>query len=216
MKEYSMLWQILIPDIPHRYTKTVRLLALLNTQMRPGVRVLLYRDNLNVSYRDKLQALMDAATADYVSYLSDDDSVHEAFIPRVCEALASEPDYVGFRVRYTEGGNLQLPVMHSLRCGGWYQGPSGFSRDFMYYNPIRRERVKDVPFRGHACDEEWAEDLRNLGEKWREEFNDEEMLLYQRDSSDNFHTPRNPVPEFLVFPLPEYSWLDLLETSCAC
>src|SRR5438477_5863085 len=183
-----MTWQILIPDIPHRYSKTCALLKLLDSQMRPGVRVLLYRDNLAVSYREKLQTLMDGATADYVSYLSDDDSVSWNFIPRICEALEKDPDYVGFMVRYTEAGKLQLPVIHSLRCGGWYHGPNGFSRDFMYYNPIRRDRVKDVRFRGTACDEEWAEDLRNLGQHWTEEFIDREMLHYQRDFSDNFHT----------------------------
>ena len=46
----------------------------------------------------------DMATADYTSHLANDDSVAPDFIPRVLEAMESDPDYVGFKVRYTEAG----------------------------------------------------------------------------------------------------------------
>lgn len=39
-------WQILIPTIPHRHDKLAGLLETLDAQMRPGVGVLAYRDNL--------------------------------------------------------------------------------------------------------------------------------------------------------------------------
>src|SRR5271170_3483144 len=108
--------------------------------MLPGVRVVVWRDNLEHPYRDKLQGLMDAATADYVSTLADDDMVSPHFISAIIEAMMRfGNDYIGFRVRYTRDGILQQPVVHSLACGGWIDGAAQLNRDLMYYNPIRRE-----------------------------------------------------------------------------
>ncbi len=208
-----MIWQILIPTIPHRHVRLCGLLQVLDAQMRPDVRVTVYYDNLQASYRSKLQALYDAATADYVSSLADDDSVAPDFIPKVLNAMSEQPDQVGFRVRYTESGIRALPVIHSIRCGGWYQDGAGLYRDHMYYNPVRRELAQQVRFRGVACDEEWAEDLRKLGIVKTEEFIDEEVFYYQRTITDNFDTPKSPYSADQIPPLPEYPWLDVLDAA---
>jgi hypothetical protein len=202
-----MRWQILIPHMPHRHRSLVRLLDVLADQMKPNVEVIVYTDNLEVPYREKLQTLYDMATADYVSSLGNDDSVAPDFVPRVLRALELDPDYVGFRVRYTEAGVLQSPVTHSLECGGWADTPQGYYRDLMYYNPVRRELAQQVRFRGDFCDVEWADDLRVLGCVKSEIFVDAEMLYYQRDPSDNFHTNRQPMPVEDIPRLPEYPFV---------
>lgn len=196
-----MRWQILIPTIPHRHAVLTELLGVLAAQMAPDVEVLIYHDNLEASYTEKLQALADAATADYTSHLADDDSVAPDFIPRILEAFTEDPDYVGFRVRYTEKGVEQLPVVHSLTGYGWYTTYTTIVRDLMYYNPIRRELAEEVRFRGRYCDMEWAEDLRKLGHVETQVFIDDQMLYYRHDSSNNFHTPRQPFPANEI-PLP--------------
>lgn len=212
-----MRYQILIPTIPHRHEKLVHLLGVLDAQMHSdmvqdeGVRALLWRDNLEATYEQKLQGLMDAATGEYVSVLQDDDMVAPNFLDTVLDALDANPDQVGWPVRYTEAGVLQCPVIHSIRCGGWYATASGYYRDFMYFNPMKRELAQQVRFRGPYCDEEWAQDHRALGAVKTEEFIDEEIFWYQRDSSDNFHTPRQPFAPGDILPLPEYPWLDILE-----
>ena len=193
-------WQILVPHIPHRHAKLLDLLDVLEAQMRPGVEVLIYTDNLEVSYTEKLQTLMDAATADYVSVMSNDDSVSPDFVTLIAEALKSWPDYVGFRVRYTEAGIPQAPVIHSLQCGCWRDTPDILLRDLMYYNPIRRGLAQRVKFRGQFCDTEWADDLRALGCVRTEVFIDQELHYYQRDPADNFHTTRVPMEEMPVIP----------------
>ncbi len=205
-------WQILVTTIPHRHDRLCRLLALLDSQMRPGVGVLLRQDNIRDGYRRNLQELMDAATAEYVSAIADDDSVSPDFIPRITEALESRPDYVGFRVRYTENGVRQKPVIHSLSCGGWQEHGPEFRRDLMYQNPVRREHAQQVKFRGLACDTEWADDMRALGIVRTEVFIDDELFYYQRDLSDYIATPRQPLPENLIQPLPAYPWLTVLLT----
>jgi hypothetical protein len=206
-----MRYQILVPHIPHRHKKLLELLDVLAAQMRPDVEVLVYTDNLDVSYAEKCQTLADMATADYTSHLANDDSVAPDFIPRILEAMEQGPDYVGFRVRYTEAGVRQQPVIHSLDCGGWFDEPHLLLRDLMYYNPIRRVLAQQVKFRGPFCDIEWADDLRALGVVKREVFIDDEMLYYRRDSSDNFHTPRVPMPADEIPELPEYPFVRHIE-----
>jgi hypothetical protein len=208
----GLQWQIVIPTIPHRYSKLLGLLDVLEPQLegRFGVRVLAWRDNLEHSYAEKLQALYDEATADYVSSLADDDSVAPDFIARCLTAMKSGPDQVGFRVRYTEAGVLQLPVIHSMRNPGWYGTGYGLFRDHMYYNPVKRELAAEVRFRGPYCDEEWAADMRALGHVTTEKFIDAEMLYYQRDSADNFHTRRYPMDPADIPPKPQRPWLDWL------
>lgn len=207
---------MIIPTIPHRNAKLCSLLKTLDDQMQPGFSALVYRDNLQADLPTKMNALMDGVTAEYVSTMSDDDSVCPDFIPRVMAAIdESHPDQVGFRVRYTESGIPQPPVIHSLRCGGWFDTATGFYRDIMHFNPVRTELAKQVRFRGLVCDVEWAEDLRNLGIIKREEFIDDEIFYYRRDNSDNFHTVvrREPMPEADIQPLPYYPWLSSLEIS---
>jgi hypothetical protein len=208
-------WQIMIPTIPHRHEKLLELLGVLDMQMQSGVQVLVYRDNLQASLPAKFQALMDAATAEYVSFIADDDSVCSYFIPVVLAAMQSGSDQIGFRVRYTESGVPQAPVIHSMRCGGWYSTPSGHYRDFMFFNPHRRKLVQPVKFRGLVCDEEWAEDLRALGVVKTETFIDNEIFYYRRTSSDNFHTvvQRQPLLAGAIPPLPSYPWLKILEAD---
>lgn len=203
----ALKWQILIPHMPHRHAKLCQLLDTLASQMRRGVEVVVLTDNLEACYRDKMQALYDMATAEYVSSLANDDLVAPDFIPRIMAAFDDGPDYVGFRVRYTEAGQPQPPVIHSLTAGGWYQNGTGIFRDLMYYNPIRLELARLVKFRGEFCDEEWAADLRALECVRTEVFIDDEMLYYQRDPADNFHVRRQPMPPAEIPPLPEYPFV---------
>lgn len=197
-----MKWQILIPHIPHRHDTLVELLDALAAQMRPGVQVIIYPDNLEASYATKLQALADAADAEYTSHLSNDDLVAEDFIPAILGAFKQEPDYVGFKVLYTLNGVPQMACVHSLQAGGWRDTPECLYRDLMYYNPIRRDLAEMVTFRGDYCDREWADDLRALGCVKNEVFIDRELHHYRWSTADNFHTGRQPVPEDQIPELP--------------
>jgi len=219
----SPTWNILITTIPHRHDRVCGLLALIDSQMRPGVSVLLCRDEHLHGYRPGLQALMDAATAEYVSAIADDDSYAPDTIPRIMAALETRPDYVGFRVRFTQNGYRQNLVTHSLAYHGWngcvpsehgYSrpfGPDGFNLDLMYVNPIRREYAQQVRFRGLACDVEWADDIRALGVVKTEAFIDDEIFYYQRNLSDYISTPRGTFREDVIQPLPSYPWLTVVE-----
>lgn len=208
-----MKWEILIPHIPHRHAQLLRLLDALEPQMRRGVAVVIYSDNLEVGYGDKCQALLQASSAEYVSWLSNDDGVAPDFVPAILEALEQKPDYVGFRVRYTEDGVPQLPVYHSLRYPGWFSTGTGIYRDLMHYNPIRRDLALMVRFSHedpYLADRIWANDLRNLGCVKSEVFIDREMHYYQHSNGDHFITARQPYPEPLPV-LPEYPFVRYID-----
>lgn len=204
-------WDILIPTIPHRHDKLVRLLDTLKPQVRPGFSVIVYRDNLETPYGPKCDALMNASKAEYISFLSDDDSVAPDFVKRIDKALKTRPDYVGFKVRFHEDGVLQRPVIHSLEYGCWDDRPDAYVRDIVHFNPIRRELAIQAPFRGHEItDREWADDLRALGIVKTQVFIDAEIHYYQHTLSDFILTGRRPMPDEDIPPLPGYRWVRYL------
>lgn len=207
-----MLYQFLVPTVPHRHEKLCRLLEVIDRQVVPEVEALVYRDNLRISYREKLQALSDFATGDYVSILQDDDSIAPDYLVRVLEALKEDPDQVGFRVRHTTDG-IHANVIHSkIHWPGEMFTGDTYYRDFMYFNPMRRELFQAVRFRGDACDDEWTHDQRALGAVKTEVFIDDQMLYYMRTSNDNWHTLRSrpPLPADEIPALPAYPWLRVL------
>ena len=200
-------YDILIATIPHRHDKLVSVLDALDPQMQEGVGVLVYRDNLDVPWVEKCRALEEASTADYISHLDDDDMVSPDFVPRIMEALTSRPDYVGFRVRWTQDGIYQMPVVHSLVSPGWHNADGALFRDIVDKNPIRRDLALQTSWEGaNGADRTWALGLRRLGIVKREVFIDAEVYRYQESRDDTFMTLRAPMEDPLP-ELPRYPWL---------
>jgi hypothetical protein len=175
-------WDILICSIPHRDEMLTDLLGELRRQHQNGVRVLVCRDNVQMQYGDKCQKLLDASTADYVSFLDDDDWIVEDFIATIRGALDERPDYVGFKVRYTENGVPQMPVIHSLQYDGWHNSPDVLHRDIVHFNPIRRDIAVQARWAGGCgADREWADALRRIGCVKTEVFVDRELHHYRHE-----------------------------------
>lgn len=199
-------WQVLITSIPHRHEKLLELLECLDGQAQPGFGALLYRDDLEVSYGDKTQVLIEAATADYVSCVDDDDLLAPDAVEKVITALEKLPQYVGFRVRWTRDGVPQLPVVHSLACGGWHDRPERLERDITQFNPIRRDLALLGRWEGgYEAERRWAAGVRDSQRVGDEEFIDEELYYYRESTADTFKTDRQKLghmPE-----LPSYPWL---------
>jgi hypothetical protein len=201
----AVTWDLLIAHIPHRHAELIRLLDVLEPQIQPGVNVIVYPDNLEADYATKCNRLVEASTADYVSHLSNDDSVSPDFIPRIMAAFKTRPDYVGFRCRYTIDGVIAAPIVHSLQYDGWAgYAPDLIYRDIVHFNPIRRDLANLVKFNGHLyADREWADALRQLQVVNTEVFIDDEMHYYQWSPGDQFQTPRAPMAPEDIPSLPE-------------
>ena len=205
-------YDILICSIEHRADMLDALLTELDRQLVPGVGVRVYRDNLETGYGEKCQALLDSSTADYISFLDDDDWIEPDFIHTIMEVLEQRPDYVGFRVRFTKDGNPQLPVFHTLQYGGWVDAPDALYRDIVHFNPIRRDlAAQGIWEGGDGADRRWANQLREKQCVKTEVFIDREMHHYRNRSWDTFvlSSLREPLTEHPPRPAHEFvTWLD--------
>lgn len=213
-------YDILIPTIPHRHGHLCALLAELDSQIRAdrldisgGLRVHIYRDNLEATLREKNQALLDSSEADYVSWLDDDDWLAHDYVGQVMSRLTTyRPDYIGFPVEWTVDGQYQVPVDHSLRHQGWVNGPQGLTRDITALNPIRRELALlgkwDYP-RDHGADRAWAEQVAATGRVRTEKYIPWVMYFYRFRTGDSFLSQRQPLN--IVPQLPQYPWLTVIK-----
>lgn len=193
-----MTFDILVNLIPHRLAKFTNLLDVLEPQIVPGVRVLVAYDNLETPWTAKCNALQDAATADYVAHIDDDDLVAEDYVSQILQAISKKPDYVGFKVLWTQDGWPRLPVIHSLVCAGWQDTPERLLRDITDKNPLRRDLALLARWEGgNGADRTWADQLR--GNVKTEEFIDKELYFYREETDDTYLTGRIP---FVSPPVP--------------
>lgn len=204
-------WQILIATIPHRHATLAALLATLDEQAVPGLSVLLYRDNLDQSIAAKRQALLDAAEADWISFIDDDDTVYPGFVLRIMAAMYQGPDCVGFTVEYVVDGVPQGIAEHSIRYHGWYNWPEKMVRDISHLNPIRRELAIQGHFAGgYSEDSRWAAEIRDARLLTEEVWVPGLAYRYQFSPADCADTKRKPWRGPLPA-LPDYPWLTVLD-----
>jgi hypothetical protein len=195
-------WDILICSIAHRTGMLEVLLRELQRQLVPGVGVRVCRDNLEASVGEKRQRLVESSQADYVSFVDDDDMVSMDYVAKILDALRERPDYIGFRVYYTEGGSLGLPAYHSLVHGDWFETDQGLYRDISHLNPIRRELALKARFDGgRGEDVRWASDLRKLGCIRSEIWVDGEVYWYRHYHDRGFTVSSTQPPMPLMPPL---------------
>jgi hypothetical protein len=216
-------WDLLIATIPHRHASLLELLACLDRQLTwpefgGEVGVLLYRDNLSVAYGDKTRNLLEASGADYVSCIDDDDLLAGDGVPRVCAALRTRPDYVGFSVGWTKDGVPQLPVEHSLRHPAWENREDALLRSVMQFNPIRREIALDGRWEGgYEAERRWQAGVLAAGRCKEEAWvAGPPVYLYREKTADTFKTHREPWGAADIPPLPVYPWLTVLKTPESC
>lgn len=218
-------WDILTTTIPQRHAQLCRLLGCLDKQMQPGVRMLVYRDDPGdpggaLTNGAKMRALTEASDADYVCNIDDDDLVAHDYVPRIMEALQSEPDYVGFPVAYYLDMVPQSRVEHSLKYDRWFELQGLLCRDISHLNPIRRElalmgdwtpALPGNPAGGHGADRFWAKAIRETGLCKTEVWIPDVMYHYFNSTSDNFYSTREYMP---VMPgIPSYPWLTVIKGS---
>ena len=182
----SPTWDILIATIVHRTDMLTELLEHLERQLVPGVGVLVYRDNREQLYGPKCQRLYDASQADYVSMLDDDDWVSDDYIPAVMEALKERPDYVGYKILYTEFGVAADPDHPLPQVRRLVRHPGALYRDICHKNPLRRDLAIQAPWEGDGgADITWAFALRQLGIVKTEVFIDRELYHYRSTGAYN-------------------------------
>lgn len=176
-------WTILIPTIGQRAELFTRLLDVLLPQLDQhggAVRVLAYWNNGERGLPSIRQALVAAASSEYMSFVDDDDLVPDYYVDETMRALSSGPDYVGWQVQYCVDGIPQGIAYHSLRHDGWFENKTGLYRDVSHINPVRTALARQADFRrtrpGRAEDRVWVSQMR--GRLKTEVVVDKVMYLY--------------------------------------
>lgn len=150
-----MKWQILIPTMPKRADFLRRLMDRLEPQLVPGVSIV--TDAGEESIGKKRTRMIANATADYISFVDDDDLVAADYVPRILRALEGSPDVVGMVVHVTMDGRPWQPsplFEHSLRYRHNHQW-AGRLRPPHHLCAMRRSIAASVPF----PDMNWGEDV---------------------------------------------------------
>ena len=179
-------WTILVPTLGQRRNLLQRMLAGLMPQVEAAtgrVDVLAYWNNGEVSLADTKQALLNAAAGDYISFVDDDDTVADDYVPSILDALQCRPDYVGLKMQVYESGRPFVLSHHSLSHGGWMnEGAEYYRRDITCANPMRTDIARtarfDVVDRGQAEDVPWVSQLRAGGLLRSEVFIDRVLYHY--------------------------------------
>ena len=203
-------WDILIPSLVHRTDKLTLLLA------EPRITTAGWRGRSRVPrQREALAGVQMPSAARLVRSglrvvpVEDDDWIHENYVGLIMHALEQEPDFVGFRLRYTESGVLQLPVVHSIHAQHNEMGdedePKVLYRQVTHLNPIRRTIAATASFEGDfAMDRRWSNQIVEGKLIRNEVFVDEEVYHYRHDPADSIQSgefePASHLPAHPDFP----------------
>lgn len=183
-----MKLSILIATIGRRKDKFASLLCMLNKQVQAQngqVEIVAYWNNGELPVSTIRRKLIEQAKGDYICFIDDDDSVPEDYCETILTALKSEPDYVGFKVKFFNEGVEAKPVYHSIRYPSWYEDERGYYRGVTHLNPIKRSIALQGDFGTSAQageDELWARSVAQL--VTNEEYIDRPMYYYYHDKDD--------------------------------
>lgn len=164
-------WAILVPTIEPRRAKFLTLVGRLLPQLPAAgnVTVVGYRNGGVPSLgeiRDAMLLDAQAAGAEYISFIDDDDMVPEYYVAEHLCAMESRPDHVGFKMLYEVAGGGSEIVEHTISRGRrWHRDVDGtLCRDFTHVDPIRTEHATrgwfSVARAGRAEDRAWVKQVR--------------------------------------------------------
>lgn len=185
----SPLWQILIPTLDNERRRAFleRLMSHLRPQLSERVEAVTLADEGELSIGAKRQAMLEQATAEWVSFHDDDDIPGPQYVSAVLGVIDSPdpPDVVGFLLRYYVDGREAGAAVHSYTAET-YQLPvqarrvrwRRMNRLPNHLNPVRRDLALRVGFadKDHGEDSDYARRLAELNP--REAFVPEYLYSY--------------------------------------
>ena len=229
------LWTILIPTIGRRRDKLRQLVRELLVQAEPrlgAVRVLAHYNQGERPLSEIRQALVEAATGLYVSFVDDDDRVPGYYVQQVRTAIHEYaswettwpgpgticvlPDQVGWRMQHYADGVPSKPTYHSLQYGGWSDDEQGYYRDISHLNPVRRALALRADFRRGDPPEDvsWAVQMREHVHT-EARISDEYVMYHYYSSGDSTWRPGSIKHDGGVRPVIEHPLFDWHPESSA-
>ncbi len=124
-----MKLSILIPTVPARESLLSRLLFTLDRQLNEEVEVLIYKDNGEATYGQKVNKMVGMAKGDYITIFDDDDLIPEDYVSTILEKIKDDPDFIGYYILYLSDGKFQYLIEHNGDNKEWH-GPNFTRRGF--------------------------------------------------------------------------------------
>jgi hypothetical protein len=141
-------WDILIATLCSRTDRLSRLLDSLIPQVDEAggeVHVTAYRNQGERPLAQVRQSLLEFSTAEYISFIDDDDAVPDDFVATILPLLDGV-DTINWRMQVYFDGRAQKPTYHGLKFGGWSEDADGWYRDISHLNPMRGELARQCTF----------------------------------------------------------------------
>ena len=157
------LWSILIPTLDERkavfdnlYSSLVKQINECNLQEK--IEIIVLCDNREKTIGAKRNELLHKSEAKYISYVDDDDTLHENYIQMIYKALLTEPDCVSLKGIITINGGDPRSFIHSIKYNSWYEQDSVYYRPPNHLNPILRSIAIQFTFpeNNHGEDADWS------------------------------------------------------------
>jgi len=161
----------------------------LRTYRGQAIELIEFEDDGDLDIGSKRNALVNAATGDYLAFIDDDDVVSVDYVTSIVAALQSKPTCVGFRVRRTSNGKPIGESINSLSMlhNGKMALPEGrtlYLRTPNHLNPIRRELIQKLgpepfPKMNHGEDQIFAAKILPILRGGTEVFIDQYLYHYE-------------------------------------
>ncbi len=145
------MWSILICTLEERKATFKRIYSKLKKQisknnLKDKIEILAFSDDRQNSVGYKRNALLKASKGKYVSYVDDDDDVHENYIKMIYDKLTKNPDCVSLKGIITTDGENPKYFIHSLAYKEWFEKDNVYYRPPNHLNPVRRSIALKVGF----------------------------------------------------------------------
>ena len=175
-----MTFQILIPTMPGREAMLFALLQVLEPQLKKHKAASYFIDAGAGSIGAKRQRMIEAATADYIAFVDDDDMVSADYLDRIMPCLQSRPDCVGITMHVTMDGRDWHPspiFRHSLRFKENHQW-HGQDRTPHHLCPLKRTIAIESRFPDLMWGEDFSFALGLLSRLHIEEWSGDEAIYF--------------------------------------
>lgn len=181
----AVLLSILVPTVPGREHKLVKLLANLDPQIakRDDVEMLVLRDNRGMTIGEKRNRMLAIARGTYVAFVDDDDEVTSDYVASIVPRLAEDPDVVCFDV-VVNGHGAPKTCYYGLALHD-QNLPDRYHRKPNHLMVWRREIATSVPFPSVKTGEDtaWANEICGRADK--EVRIAKTLYSYNYDAADN-------------------------------
>ena len=155
------------------------------------VQVLFLCDNKEISIGAKRQKLLEMAQGEYVVFFDDDDFPESDYISGIMDALALNPDSVGFKIKMTTNGKDEKTCCHRFKYKDWAENVDGFDyvRGITHFNPVLCSLALQVGFKDMRFgeDKDYSDRLMKLVQN---EVYIDKVLFHYRYSNRTEHNKK--------------------------